>query len=81
MIPFLQEVIPYLTVKKKRAEFLLEFCQKIKKCNLKGVPISELNYREEAYVKMRKFNGNEVAATTKSLRRESVCDSLISMET
>ena len=76
--PFLKEVIPYLRVKKKRAEFLLDFCAKMKNCTSAGVPIEEYNYREESYVKMRELNGNKVAATTKPLRRESVNDSLIS---
>lgn len=83
IVPFLDKVIPHLKVKKKRAEFLKNYCLTIQDCPCptKGLIQSELNYREEAYRKMRKFNGNEVAATTKSLRHESVCDSLISMET
>lgn len=81
VVPFLKEVIPYLKVKKERAIFLLSFCQNMKKCTSKGVPIDELYYREESYVKMREFNGNKVAATTESLRPERVSDSLNSMET
>ena len=78
VIPFLKEVIPYLRVKKKRAEFLLEFSENMKECTCKGVPIEEFNYREESYVKMREFNGNKVAATTKPRRSERISDSLIS---
>lgn len=80
VIPFLENVIPFLRVKKDRAEFLLEFSKNIKMTTdgYHGIPDDELNYREESYVKMREFNGNKVAATTKPQRRESVCDSLIS---
>ena len=78
VIPFLEQVIPHLKVKKKRAEFLLDFCKKMRMCTSKGVPIEEYNYREDSYVKMREFNGNKVAATTKSCGCESISDSLIS---
>jgi len=83
VLPFLKEIIPYLRVKKNRAEFLAEFCAKVSTRNTgyKGVSSEELNYREESYVKMREFNGNKVAATTESSRPEKVSDSLISMET
>lgn len=76
VVPFLNEVIPYLRVKKQRAEFLLEFCHKFKQCSSRGVTPDELNYREQSYVKMRGLNGNKVAATTKSQRRVSASDSL-----
>lgn len=70
VIRFLENVIPYLTVKKKRAKFLLSFCKRMEKYTdlrfCKKITPSELNYRERAYIKMRAFNGNKVAATTKS---------------
>lgn len=79
IVTFLEGVIPYLKVKKNRAEHLLEFAKHLQENGIpgyKGTSDAELNYREQAYVKMREFNGNKVAATTKSFRRESVSDSL-----
>ncbi len=68
VISFLNNVIPHLRVKKNRAEFLLEFCKRMEKYTdkrfCKRITHYELNYREQAYVKMREFNGNKVAATT-----------------
>jgi len=80
VLPLLEEIIPYLRVKKKRAQFLLEFCKKVSTKNVgyRGVDQSELDYREESYLKMREFNGNKAAATTESLRPERVSDSLAS---
>lgn len=66
---FLDNIIPYLRVKKDRAIYLLEFCHHLMKCTnpgYKGVTQEELDYREESYLKMREFNGNKVAATTNS---------------
>lgn len=80
VIPFLEEVIPYLRVKKVRAEFLLNFCRNMKLTTdgYHGIPEVELNYREQSYIKMRELNGNKVAATTKFCGLERVSDSLIS---
>ena len=70
VIEFLINVIPHLRVKKNRAEFLLDFCKRMEQYTdkrfCKKLTTDELNYREEAYIKMREFNGNKVAATTKS---------------
>ena len=74
--PFLKEVIPFLKVKKERAEFLLEFCEKFKQQSCNGVSPEELDYREQSYVKMREFNGNKVAATTKFCGLVRASDSL-----
>jgi len=65
---FLIQVIPYLRVKKNRAEFLLEFCNTMENCPVPyyGLSQNELNYREKSYWKMRELNGSKVAATTKS---------------
>lgn len=75
----LKDIIPYLKVKKDRANHLLNFCQHLNSlknpCYL-GLDLDELNYREDSYIKMREFNGNKVAATTKSSRPEKVSDSL-----
>lgn len=76
VIPFLNEVIPFLLVKKERAKFLLDFCNTFKEQNCRGVLPEELNYREQSYVKMRGFNGNKVAATTKFCGLERASDSL-----
>jgi hypothetical protein len=78
IIPFLEQVIPFLKVKKNRAQHLLDYCKTVKDCGKPyyGLSKEELNYREESYQKMREFNGNKVGATTKPLGRESVSDSL-----
>jgi hypothetical protein len=79
VIPFLINVLPFLKVKKERALHLLEFCKHLNDCKnpgYRGIAFEELNYREQMYVKMRELNGNKVAATTKSQRRENVSDSL-----
>lgn len=78
---FLENIIPYLRVKKDRALHLLKYCkhlQSIPNVGYKGIPDYELDYREDMYIKMRAFNGNKVAATTKSPSPEKGCDSLIS---
>lgn len=77
IIPFLEQVIPFLRVKKNRAEFLLEFAKrkKVTTDGYHGVPKAELEYREWAYQEMRRLNA-KVAATTKSQGRESASDSL-----
>lgn len=83
IVPFLENVIPFLRVKKARAEFLLHYCKTVKNIDDRGsryfgLDKEELVYREESHQKMREFNGRRVAATTESLGHESVCDSLIS---
>lgn len=81
---FLENVIPYLRVKKDRALHLLNFCkhlQTIPNQGYRGLSFEELDYREDMYVKMREFNGNKVGAETKSQGRESVSDSPNFMET
>lgn len=61
LIPFLENIIPWLRVKKNRAQFLLEYCKTAKNTDSSnryfGLPTEELVYREESYQKMRKFNG------------------------
>lgn len=80
LIVFIKAILPYLKVKKDRAEHLLSFClkreRKIIGNRYTKPSVEELNYREDMYLKMREFNGNKVGATTKSRERESVCDSL-----
>lgn len=82
IIPFLEGVIPYLRIKRPRAEFLLNYCKTAKHIDDRGsryfgLDKEELVYREESYQKMRELNNRKVAATTKSPERESVSDSLI----
>jgi hypothetical protein len=81
VIKFLQMIMPYLKIKKNRAEFLLEYCLNISKnppVSYQGLSKEELDYREESYRKMRKLNDNKAAATTEPQNRESECYSLIS---
>lgn len=76
---FIENVLPYLKVKKQRALHLLDFCkhlQEYKNPCYRGLPIDELDYREDMYRKMREFNGNKVGATTEPRKHESVSDSL-----
>lgn len=64
---FLDLLIPFLTVKKKCAMHLREYCENFKpqiKC-MDGVDSVELSIREDAYHKMRKLNNRKVAAETK----------------
>lgn len=80
-IPFIENLLPYLRVKRDRAIHLLSFCKHLSQYpnpGYRGVSLEELNYREDAYVKMREFNGNKVGATTKPFKHESVSDSLSS---
>lgn len=71
LIPFIQNLLPYLVVKKEHAETLLDFCQKWETPGRKEhghkerVSLHELQRREEAYQKMRKLNAVGAAATTK----------------
>jgi len=78
---FLENILPYLRVKKDRALHLLKFCkhlQSVPNAGYRGLSSEELDYREDMYLKMREFNGNKVGATTKSSKRESASDSLTS---
>jgi len=70
LMPFIKELLPYLIVKKRQAEVLLDFCEKwITPDNAGGkrklVSDEELQRREEAYLIMRKLNAVGAAATTK----------------
>lgn len=83
VIPFLTNVMPYLHVKLKRAQHLLEFSKHLmeyKNPCYRGCSPEELEYREEMYLKMRELNGTKVAATTKPQRCESISDSLSNLE-
>jgi hypothetical protein len=82
ILPFLEGILPYLRIKKNRAEFLLDYCKTAKYIEKGsryfGLDKDELVYREESYQKMGKLNGRKVAATTKSQGCESTSDSLAS---
>lgn len=70
LMPFIKEILPYLIVKKKQAELMMEFCENwVTTRNELGQKIctssKELQRREEAYQKMRKLNAVGAAATTK----------------
>lgn len=72
LIPFIKELLPYLIVKKKQAELLLDFCENWATPGKKEhgyrdrISDQELQRREEAYLQMRKLNAVGAAATTKS---------------
>jgi len=72
LIPFVEQLLPYLIVKKRQAKLILDFCRNWEKPGRKEhgytacVSEKELQRREEAYLKMRKFNAVGAAATTES---------------
>jgi len=81
LVPFLEAILPYLKIKKHKAEYLLNYCNTAQNIDERskrrfGLDKDELIYREDSYQKMRELNGKKVAATTKSQGRESVSDSL-----
>lgn len=78
LIPFIENLLPYLIVKRKQAETVLEFCKSwIQPFNKQqGVSERELQRREEAYQKMRKLNAVGAAATTKSLSTRE-CEAIV----
>jgi hypothetical protein len=81
LIPFLKKIIPYLRIKKDRAQHVLDYCENLvfKKYGWnETISQQELNRREDSYLKMRKLNRGKVVATTKSQGSERVSDSLIS---
>jgi hypothetical protein len=57
-IPFLEKVIPFLKVKAKQAETLLEFCMKFDHTFYprEGIPKEELEFRERCYVRIKELN-------------------------
>lgn len=69
---FLNLIKPYLILKKPQCDHCLEFIKKWKTPfnRHNGTDPEELQRREEAYQKMRKFNSLGVAATTESLSTE-----------
>jgi hypothetical protein len=79
---FLEEIIPYLKIKKTRAQYLLDYCNQAMNIDDRGsryfgLTKDELIYREESYQRMRELNCRKVAATTKPQGPEKACDSLI----
>lgn len=77
LIPFINELLPYLIVKKQQAFTVLDFCMNwVTPVNANGkrqmVSSMELQRREEAYLKMRKLNAVGAAATTKSKSNREV---------
>ena len=58
VIPFIENILPYLRVKHEQAKTLLEFCQNWKntKCCIHGVPAEEMAFREECHQKIKQLN-------------------------
>jgi hypothetical protein len=67
LMPFIKQLLPYLMVKKRQAEVVLDFCEKWVTPYARSTLVSdeELQRREEAYLIMRKLNAVGAAATTK----------------
>jgi hypothetical protein len=72
LMPFIENLLPYLIVKKKQAEVVLDFCKNWVTPGKKEhgyrdcVSDQELQRREDAYLKIRKLNAVGAAATTES---------------
>lgn len=58
IISFLNQIFPFLRVKKEQAKTLLEFCQKWKNTGYckAGVPVDEIVFREECHQKIKQLN-------------------------
>mgnify|MGYP003604071727 CR=1 FL=1 len=63
----LEELVPYLIVKREQALAVMEFCQEWHTpfSRQQGLSNRELQRREDAYLKLRKLNAVGAAATTK----------------
>lgn len=62
----LKQLLPYLRVKRKQAELVIDFCERCQRpyqANL-GLSELELRFREDVYQKVRKLNETGAAATT-----------------
>lgn len=71
---FLDEIEPYLILKKPQAKLMREYFDNVKfvrHCRL-GIPAEELAFREDVYEKMRKLNERGLPATTKPQAPETV---------
>lgn len=57
-LPFLEKIIPFLVIKKDRAKFLKEYCEKNPNLKTGSTRLSQdvLTQREKDYWKMREFN-------------------------
>lgn len=63
----LKELLPYLIVKKKNAELVIEFCETKQTCGYPkklGLPKEELQRREFYFQEVKKLNAVGAAATT-----------------
>jgi hypothetical protein len=82
LMPFIRQLLPYLIVKKKQAEVVLNFCENWVTPGKKEhgyrdlVSDQELQRREEAYLLMRKLNAVGAAATTKSFSTRE-CEAIV----
>jgi len=63
----LEELVPYLIVKREQAIVVMEFCKDWHTpfSRQQGLSAEELQRREDAYQKLRKLNAVGAAATTK----------------
>jgi hypothetical protein len=74
-LPFLEKVIPYLVIKKERAEFLKEFILRNPKQGRVFLSQEILQERELAYMKMRSFNEKRVSTDSFSRKGSKNSDS------
>ena len=67
MIAVLNNLLPYLIIKKEHAKTVIDFCKNWETPRVRqyGIDPQELQRREDAFQKMRKLNAVGAAATTK----------------
>jgi hypothetical protein len=73
-LPFLEKIIPYLVIKKERAEFLKEFIIKNPKQGRVALSQDLLQEREFSYMKMRSFNDKRVSTDSFSRKSSKISD-------
>lgn len=75
-LPFLESIIPWLVLKKERAEFLKDFILKNPASKgSSGTPKETLEYREQAYLKMKNFNDFRDTETILSEKTDKISTS------
>lgn len=72
--PFLERVIPYLKIKRERAELILEFINNFKFVRGQMLDIETLKNRERDYIKMKLLNSEETHFTLSSVRNKTITD-------
>jgi hypothetical protein len=81
-VAILEQIIPYLRVKKVVAELILNFSRSfVSGKPTKGVGAHEQTRREEFYLRAKKLNARGARASTERREAERLCDSQYLRET